>query len=104
MCFIIKAIGIREGLFLNDTMLEKIRNSPVLEYGGLIGIGLSGLGIYYGLFALNAWKALNFGALNQDALLRYVSLSSSLILIGGVIVLWSMIMGFLTLPTREQRL
>lgn len=101
---IIKAIGIREGLFLNDTMLEKIRNSPVLEYGGLVGILLSGLGIYYGLFALNAWKALNFGALNQDALLRYVSLSSSLILIGGVIVLWSMIMGFLTLPTREQRL
>jgi glycosyltransferase involved in cell wall biosynthesis len=101
---IIKAIGIREGLFLNDTMLEKIRNSPVLEYGGLVGIALSGLGIYYGLFALNAWKALNFGALNQDALLRYVSLSSSLILIGGVIVLWSMIMGFLTLPTRDQRL
>jgi len=101
---IIKAIGIREGLFLNDTMLEKIRNSPILEYGGLIGLGLSGLGFYYGLFTLNTWKDLNFGAINQDMLLRYVSLSSSLILIGGVIVLWSMIMGFLTLPTREQRL
>ena len=45
-----------------------------------------------------------FFSMSHDGLLRTVSLSTTLVLLGGIVVMLSFIIGFLTLPTREQRL
>jgi glycosyltransferase involved in cell wall biosynthesis len=99
-----RMFGMREGLLQEHSLLEKLRSSPVLEVGGLIGISMILLGLYWGLDALTAWSSVNFGSLAPGALLRTISLSTTLIMLGGVTLMTSLIMGFLTLPTREQRL
>lgn len=100
---IIRMIGIREGLLQEHSLLEKLRTSPVIEIGGTIGILLIIAGLFGALSGLHAWSEVNFGALEPGALLRTVSFSSLLILLGGITLMTSLVMGFLALPTREQR-
>jgi hypothetical protein len=52
---------------------------------------------------LMAWSAVKFGSLEPGELLRTISISTILILLGGVTLMTSLIMGFLALPTREHR-
>lgn len=101
---VIWMFGIREGLLQEQTWLEKLRASPVLEVGGLLGILMIFIGLYWGFDALEAWGSVKFGALEPGALLRTISFSTTLIMVGGITLMTSLIMGFLTLPTREQRL
>lgn len=100
---VIRMIGIREGLLQEHDLLEKLRNSPVLEIGGIAGFFMIIVGLFFGVEALIAWSAVKFGSLDTGALLRTISLSTMLIMLGGVTLLSSLIMGFLALPTREQR-
>lgn len=100
---VIKMFGMREGLLPGHLSLEKLRASPVLEVGGLVGISMMLGGLYWGFDALMAWSAVKFGSLEPGALLRTISFSTTLIMLGGVTLMTSLIMGFLTLPTREQR-
>lgn len=100
---VIRMFGMREGLLPGHLSLEKLRASPVLEVGGLAGISMMLGGLYWGLDALMAWSAVKFGSLEPGALLRTISFSTTLIMLGGVTLMASLIMGFLTLPTREQR-
>lgn len=100
---IIRMIGIREGLLQEHALLEKLRTSPVIEIGGTLGILLILFGLFSALSGLHAWGAVNFGALEPGALLRTVSFSSLLVLLGGITLMTSLVMGFLALPTREQR-
>lgn len=100
----VRMLGMREGLLHEHALLESSRSSPVLEVGGFLGLVLIGLGIYYGVESLTHWRAEHFGALTFGALLRTVSLSTTLILVGGITLLSSLIMGFLALPTRDQRI
>lgn len=100
---IVKMIGMREGLFQEHALLEKLRKSPVLEIGGVIGVALLLAGFYLGLTTLFAWSAVNLGSLSYGELLRTVSFSTTMIICGGIILLSSLIMGFLALPTRGQR-
>jgi glycosyltransferase involved in cell wall biosynthesis len=100
---IIKMFGIREGLLQEHLLLEKLRTSPVLEVGGVAGILMILGGLFFGFDALMAWGSVKFGPLSPGALLRTISLSTTLIMLGGVTVMTSLIMGFLALPTREQR-
>lgn len=100
---IIRMIGIREGLLQEHALLEKLRTSPVIEIGGTLGILLILFGLFGALSGLHAWGAVNFGALEPGALLRTVSFSSLLVLLGGITLMTSLVMGFLALPTREQR-
>ena len=95
--------GIREGLLQEHSLLEKLRASPILEIGGLLGISMIFAGVFFGLDALMAWSAVKFGSLTPGALLRTISLSTLLVLLGGIVLMTSLIMGFLALPTREQR-
>jgi glycosyltransferase involved in cell wall biosynthesis len=97
----IQIIGLREGLFPPNSFLNNIKNSPVLEIGSIIGIVAIVCGIYFGLDALNAWKALGYGEINSSNILREISLSSLSILSGSIVLLWSLVMGFLTLPSRK---
>ena len=100
---VIRMFGMREGLLPGHQSLEKLRASPVLEVGGLAGISMMLGGLYWGFDALMAWSAVKFGSLEPGALLRTISFSTTLIMLGGVTLMTSLIMGFLTLPTREQR-
>jgi len=100
---VIRMIGIREGLLQEHSLLEKLRSSPVIEIGGAIGILMIIVGLFIGFKALMAWSVVKFGYLAPGTLLRTISFSTTLILLGGVTLITSLVMGFLALPTREQR-
>jgi glycosyltransferase involved in cell wall biosynthesis len=100
---VIRMFGMREGLLQEHSLLEKLRATPLLEMGGVVGILMILSGLFLGFDALMAWGAVKFGSLALGALLRTISLSTLLIMLGGVTLMTSLIMGFLALPTREQR-
>lgn len=99
---IIKMIGVRLGLLREHPLLAKISAYPLLEVGGLVGIGMILSGLYWGACSLVSWSAAGFGPLAQGELLRTVSLSTTLIMLGGVTLMSSLIMGFLALPGRRE--
>ena len=100
---IIRMFGIREGLLQEHSLLEKLRTYPILEIGGVVGILMMLSGLFFGFDTLMAWGSANFGSLAPGVLLRTISLSTTLFMLGGVTLMISLIMGFLSLPTREQR-
>jgi glycosyltransferase involved in cell wall biosynthesis len=104
MGVVIWMIGIREGLLQDEFLLDKLHTSPVLELGGGAGILLILGGLGSGGFALFEWGSAGFGALQPGELLRQVSLSTVLVLMGGVTLMVSLIIGFLALPTQGERL
>jgi hypothetical protein len=97
----VRMFGMREGLLPVHPFLEKAKTYPVFELGGLFGIVISALGVYFGLDALHEWLKVDFGPLQQGQLLRVVSISTFSIMAGGIIFLGSLMIGFLTLPTRR---
>lgn len=101
---VIRTLGMREGLLQEHSLLETLRTSPALEVGGLAGLLMVSLGFYWGIKTLVAWKAAEFGSLAHGMLLRTVSLSTTLVMLGGISLLVSLVLGFLALPTRERRL
>jgi glycosyltransferase involved in cell wall biosynthesis len=100
---IIRLFGMREGLLQNNVWLRNLNSYPLLELGGMIGICLTAIGILIGSYALNSWRLLEFGNLNDHTVLRIVSISTTFIIFGAITILISLIMGFLALPTREDR-
>jgi glycosyltransferase involved in cell wall biosynthesis len=100
---IVRMFVAREGLLHEHLLLQRLRNSPVLEVGSIVGICLAVSGVLLGLDALVAWGSANFGSLEPGSLLRTISFSTTLIILGGITLMSSLILGFLTLPTRDQR-
>lgn len=100
---VIRMFGIREGLLQEHFILDKLRLSPILELGGAAGIFLIVGGLASGSVALFDWGSTGFGALQPNELLRQVSLSTMLILLGGITLMTSLIIGFLALPTQSER-
>ena len=100
---IIRMFGMREGLLQENSWLQKLRITPLLEIGSCVGIVMMLGGLLLGFDALMAWGAVRFAALEPGELLRTISLSTLLIMLGGFTLMVSLIMGFLALPTREQR-
>ena len=100
---IIRMFGMREGLLQENSWLQKLRVTPLLEIGSALGIIMMLGGLFLGFDALMAWGAVRFAALEPGELLRTISLSTFLIMLGGFTLMVSLIMGFLALPTREQR-
>ena len=49
------------------------------------------------------WGQEDFGALEAGELLRTISLSSTLFMLGGLALVFSLLMGFIALPTRSPR-
>jgi SAM-dependent methyltransferase len=99
---IVRMFGMREGLLREHRLLERLRRKPVLEIGGLTGIALMAFGIYLCVRLLTIWGDRGFGGLEYGAFLRSVSLSTLLMTLGGIGSLFSLIMGFLALPTRRE--
>lgn len=100
---ITRMFGMREGLLQKHTLLNKLHTYPILEIGSLSSVVMILVGLYFGFVSLIAWNSFDFGPLEQGDLLRTVSLSTTLIMLGGITLMSSIIMGFLTLPTKEQR-
>ena len=98
----LRMFGMREGLLQEHALLERARQTPILEFGSVMGILLIATGIYLGFDLLSEWGSKNFGELQQGELLRSVSLSTLFITFGGISFLASLIMGFLALPTRRN--
>jgi hypothetical protein len=100
---VVRMFASREGLLAERTMLEDLRRRPILELGGLAGVGMLIGGLYVAIDLVATWGAADFGQLQFGSLLRSVSLSATLFTIGGLTVLFSLILGFLALPTRGDR-
>jgi hypothetical protein len=100
---VIRMFGIREGLLQGHFILEKLRTSPILEVGGGAGIVLILGGLASGAAAPIDWGSVGFGVLAPGELLRKVSFSTMLVLLGGVTLMTSLIIGFLALPTQTER-
>jgi glycosyltransferase involved in cell wall biosynthesis len=98
-----RMIGIRQGLLQDGLIFKKLHLSPVLELGGGAGVLLILGGLGSGGYSLWEWGSVGFGALQPGELLRQVSLSTVLVLIGVATLMVSLIMGFLALPTRSER-
>ena len=92
----------REGLMREHALLKRLRTTPLLEMGCLMGLVLIGAGLFIGATLLHSWGVEHFGPLEYGALLRSVSISTLLIIFGGNCFLFSLLMGFLTLPTRHK--
>lgn len=105
LCFgtIIRIFGMRERLLPEHNALERLRSSPALEVGGSAGVLLILAGFILAVFALGNWGAVGFGPLQAGGLLRQVSMSCLLIMLGGITFMTSLIMGFLALPTRRDK-
>ena len=97
---VIRMFAIREGLLQEHALLKKLRASPILEVGGVVGMLMMLGGLFFGFDALMAWGSVKFDPLSPGALLRTISISTALIMLGGVTLMTSLIMGFLALPTR----
>jgi len=100
---VIRTIAAREALLQEHLWLKKLRDRPVLEVGGLAGCCMMAGGLFLGIDALIAWGSHEFGPLAPGSLLRTISFATTLILLGGITLVASLIMGFLALPTRDQR-
>jgi len=98
----VRIFGMREGLLRDHRLWKRVQTSPILEIGIVAGLCLITMGSYLGFELISYWGSKNFGALTQGELLRTVSLSTLFITFGGICMLGSMIIGFLTLPTRRN--
>jgi glycosyltransferase involved in cell wall biosynthesis len=98
-----RALGARDGLFLEHRYLKQLRDSPIPEVGAIGGAVLVLLGLFWGASALAQWGSEDFGQLPVGDLLRTISLSTALLTIGGVLFIFSLLLGFISLPTRGDR-
>lgn len=101
---IAKSIGTRDGSFVENRYLNSLASWPAPEVGALVG-GISVfLGLVWGVGAVAAWGADGFGPIGGVALLRTISLSTLLLTGGGVVLTFSLLLGFVSLPVRPESL
>jgi len=99
---LVMTLGVKEGLLPQHNLIEKLRNSSILEIGSLSGVSIFVIGLIYALKAVSQWGDLGFTSLSDMGLLRLVSLSTFMMIIGSLIFLFSLAIGFLSLPTRRN--
>lgn len=99
----IRIFGARENLLSEHALLNTLNRFPILEAGAIFGIFISSLGGYLGYNALNYWMSLDFGLISDSNLIKTVSLSTLLLTVGGIVFVYSLLLGFFVLTTRSQR-
>jgi glycosyltransferase involved in cell wall biosynthesis len=99
----VRLFGVREGLLNEHPLLDRVRCSPALEIGGIIGLGCIFLGLATGVVAISKWATVGFGALIPGEEIRQVSFSTLLFSLGGIILMTSLMLGFLSLPMRRNK-
>jgi hypothetical protein len=99
---LIRILGAKEGLLPQHNLIEKLRNSSALELGSVSGAIIFILGLIYALKAVDQWSNVGFTSLHDMGLLRIVSISTFMMIVGSLIFLFSLAVGFLSLPTRRN--
>jgi glycosyltransferase involved in cell wall biosynthesis len=99
---IARAVGTRDGLFAEHRVLTSLHGWPAPETGALLGLAATVFGLGWGGAAVRRWSEEGFGPLPDGALLRTISLSTSLLTIGGIVFVFSLLLGFVSLPTRQD--
>jgi hypothetical protein len=95
-----KIFAISEGLLPEDPRLDKLFRYINLEVGLVIGVSLLALGLLGSLWALNSWGAHSFGNLDYTKVLRLVTPSITMIVLGVQIILSSFFLSILGLRRR----
>ena len=98
----VRLFGMREGLLKHHPLLEWVHRSPILEIGGGLGLTLLLIGMIMGGVAVSDWATTGFGTLAPGEVIREVSLSTLLFILGGIVLMTSLLIGFLSLPMRRD--
>ena len=93
-----RLFGAREGLLRGHPLLDRLRNSAVLEIGSTAGFVSMFLGLISGAMAFSGWATTGFGALVPGDVIRQVSISTLFFMLGGLVMSTSLLLGFLALP------
>ena len=96
-----RMFGMREGFLQEHRLLEFVRTSPTLEIGSVAGLLSIAVGVSLGVKLVEEWGKRDFGALEYGAFMRSVSVSTLFVTVGGIVFLFSLLIGFLALPTRR---
>lgn len=103
LAVVVRIFASREGLLAEQAWLQRLRKTPILEVGVVAGLAMLVGGSYVAIDLVATWGAADFGRLEYGSLLRSVSLSATLLTVGGLTVVFALILGFLALPTRSER-
>jgi glycosyltransferase involved in cell wall biosynthesis len=98
-----KLFGFRDGLFKLPKWVKSLLSKPVSESGALLGILCIMFGLLIATDAVANWGLMDFGPVFGIQLLRTISLSTLLLTSGGIILTYSLFIGFLSLPARNSR-
>jgi glycosyltransferase involved in cell wall biosynthesis len=101
--FIVKIIGMREGLLPEKSLLIRLQKKPILEIGSAAGLASIAFGVAFIVNAISSWRGINFGEISHGNLIRQISMGSLFCLSGTLAILSSIATGFLSLPTRNER-
>jgi glycosyltransferase involved in cell wall biosynthesis len=81
-----KLFAIQEGLLPEDPRLAKAFKYITLEWGIAVGFSLFLAGLATSVWALEFWRARNFGSLEADLLMRSVIVAGLALVLGGQII------------------
>jgi glycosyltransferase involved in cell wall biosynthesis len=98
---LIRIFGVREGLLPHNKLTLWAKNTPIFEIGMVAGLVVFCAGLALALNYLSAWAREGFGLLTYGEFISGLSLSSTLLLLGGMGFSASVAFGFLSLPTRR---
>jgi glycosyltransferase involved in cell wall biosynthesis len=98
----VRLFGMREGLLKDHPLLDWVRRSPALEVGGAAGLVMLLAGLAIGGVAFSEWATTGFGRLVPGEVIRQVSFSTLLFTLGGIVLMTSLLIGFLSLPMRRD--
>lgn len=96
---ITRIIGISLGLLPPKRILDYLSGKPILEIGSLLGVISMLTGFFYGITAIIEWGSTHFGTLDPTITMRTVLLSAMSILFGFITLIFSIIFGFIAIPT-----
>jgi hypothetical protein len=97
----VRRFGEKEGLLKPKAPLTKRPRRGALEAGSAVGLAMIAAGLVLGLTAFSTWASVDFGPLHYTALFREVSVATLLFNLGGIVLMASLVNGFLTLPVRR---
>ena len=98
---LVRIFSFEMGLLQENKLLERARTSTICAILGAVGILFIIIGIYMGIDLLSEWGYRIFGELKQGEFLKFVSLSTLVLTFGGITLLASIIIGFLTISARR---
>ena len=96
---ITRVIGINQGLLPSKQIFNYLRGKPILEIGSLLGSLLIMTGLYYGITAIIRWGSTHFGSLDPTVMMRTVIISAMSMILGFITLIFSIIFGFIVIPT-----